>query len=250
MFRSIICGVALILLLGIGLVSCATKTTALQSTAYIESECVVLVHGLWRSGAAMQPIAEVLNQSGYNVVVIDYPSTRLAIPSLARTYIHEGVQECADSHPTKIHLVSHSMGAILIRQYLQDHMLPSGSKVVMLSPPNQGSELSERFAGRWWFDGVVGPAASSLTQHGIISRLAPLTVPVGIIAAKRNWSLWPDALLPEPNDGTVSLSSMALPEMNDWIEIESGHAMMRFNSAVQAQILHFLQHSHFLHTGT
>ena len=236
-----------IALLSLVLVSCAVNKTQNDSPLYAahslsDVECVLLVHGLWRSGFAMRSIAADLEEHGYLTVSVDYPSTEAEIPDLVQRYFLESYHECVATGAQKIHLVSHSMGGILIRHFLQNRALPLGSKVVMLSPPNQGSKLSEKFGDSWWYKWLVGPAGVSLSskQTGIISKLKPIPAQVGIIAAYRDWSLWPDDWLPQPNDGTVSVASMKLAEMDDFILVNSGHAMMRFNDEVQNQIRQFL----------
>ncbi len=236
-----------VFLLSLILVSCAANSTLNASLIFTPHplegrECVVLVHGLWRSGFAMRSIASDLEDHGYQTVSVDYPSTQKKIPELVQGHLLKSYDDCLQTGAEKVHLVSHSMGGILVRQFLQDHALPIGSKVVMLSPPNQGSELSEKFGDSWWYQWIAGPAAVSLsaTQDGIISKLKEIDEPVGIIAAYRDWSLWPDAWLPQPNDGTVSVQSMKLAEMDDFILINSGHALMRYNDEVQNQIRQFL----------
>jgi len=236
-----------IVVLSLALVSCAVNSTQRDSPLFIAhalegKECVVLIHGLWRSGFAMRSIANDLEDHGYQTVSVDYPSTQEEIPELVQGYLLKSYEECAQTGAKKIHLVSHSMGGILIRQFLQSRTLPLGSRVVMLSPPNQGSELSEKFGDSWWYQWAVGPAGVSLStkQQGIISKLKVIDEPVGIIAAYRDWSLWPQAWLPQPNDGTVSVESMKLAEMDDFILVNSGHALMRFNDEVQNQIRQFL----------
>lgn len=235
-----------IAVLSLALASCAVNSTQsdliFSSHLLKEQECVVLVHGLWRSGFAMRSIASDLEDHGYQTVSVDYPSTQQEIPELVQGYLLDSYELCAQTGAKKIHLVSHSMGGILIRQFLQNHTLPLGSKVVMLSPPNQGSELSEKFGDSWWYQWAVGPAGVSLStkQAGIISKLSEIDEPVGIIAAYRDWSLWPNTWLPQPNDGTVSVESMKLAEMDDFILVNSGHALMRFSEEVQSQIRQFL----------
>jgi len=232
--------------LSLALASCAVNSTQsaliFASHTLEEKECVVLVHGLWRSGFAMRSIANDLEDNGYQTVSVDYPSTQEEIPELVQGYLLKSYEECSLTGAKKIHLVSHSMGGILIRQFLQSYTLPIGSRVVMLSPPNQGSELSEKFGESWWYQWVVGPAGVSLStnQEGIISKLREIDEPVGIIAAYRDWSFWPNAWLPQPNDGTVSVESMKLAEMDDFILVNSGHALMRFSDEVQSQIRQFL----------
>jgi len=230
------------------LVACSSLPVVSKTVVAENSkECVVLIHGLWRSGAAMNVIVRDLEHFGYLVSVADYPSTKQTIPALSAEYIVPAVDVCMQKGAETVHMVSHSMGGILARQYLQTHELPPGGKVVMLSPPNQGSKLSEFFFGNWFYEAIVGPAGVSLTKQseGIISSLLPVKAPVGIIAAYRGWSLWPQSWLPEPNDGTVSLASMILPEMSDFVVVNSGHAMMRYSDKTHSYIRQFIKHGRF-----
>lgn len=233
--------VSLILIFSLGACSQLPKLTAAQKAPY-QQQCVVLVHGLWRSGSAMRGIAQDLEHFGYQTVTVDYPSTSASIPELSQTYIAPAVAQCEAAQATHIHMVTHSMGGILVRQYLQTHRLPEGSRVVMMSPPNQGSKLSQYFADHGWYRALVGPAGSSLTKRedGIIPLLQPIPEPVGIVAAYRSWSLWPSAWLPSPNDGTVSLENMVLAEMDDFVLVEAGHAMMRYDDETRQRIREFL----------
>tara|TARA_R110001592_G_scaffold59200_1_gene179609 strand:- start:60104 stop:60895 length:792 start_codon:yes stop_codon:yes gene_type:complete len=218
--------------------------------AISNKQCVVLVHGLWRSGWAMRSIANDLNDYAYQTVSISYPSTSISIPEIAESYLPPAIEECKQGGAELIHIVSHSMGGIVVRQYLQNNHLPLGGKVVMLSPPNQGSELSEKFGDAGWYQHIVGPAGVSLSKKegGIISSLKAVKEPVGIIAAYRDWSLFPSTWLPEPNDGTVSVDSMKLAEMDDFVLINSGHATMRFNNDTHQQIRYFLSRGEFYHS--
>ena len=245
--RLVSCRIALLLVF-VYLAACSSLPKVSPNLkAANAQQCVVLVHGLWRSGSAMEVIADDLSHFGYQTEIVDYPSTEATIPTLSRDYLQQSVENCRARGSEQIHMVSHSMGGILIRQYLQTHRLPEGSRVVMLSPPNQGSELSSYFADTWWYQHLVGPAGASLTKdgQGLIPSLKPIPEPVGIIAAYRNWSLWPDSWLPSPNDGTVSVRSMYLEEMDDFVLINAGHAMMRLKDETHGLIRQFLQYGQF-----
>ena len=208
-------------------------------------QCVVLVHGLWRSASAMGSIAEYLEQSRFQTVRFSYPSTELDIPSLAENYLAPAVEQCEKTGSHSVHLVTHSMGGIVARAYLQNHRLPGEGKVVMISPPNQGSEISKNLGHLGWFKSLAGKAATTLTEEGVMRELKPFPEPVGVIAGYRTWSLWPESILPSPNDGMVSVASMPLEGMDDYIEVEGGHAMLRFKEAVKFQVKAFLDYGRF-----
>ncbi|GAA3945678.1 esterase/lipase family protein [Allohahella marinimesophila] len=234
-------------LLLIGLSACSTTLKHPEAASTARDECVVLLHGLWRNNLAMWPLEEALLAQGYTVVNLDYPSTSMPIPDLAEQYLAPAVEQCDDAVDGPTHLVSHSMGGILVRWYLQTEALHSEARVVMLSPPNQGNELAIHFRDWPLFDLFVGQAARQLStdELGILGQLQPLRSPTGIIGGQRTRGWFSLGLLPEPNDGTVSVDSMRLPEMRDFLLVDESHVSIRGSALVHEQVIHFLSKGQF-----
>ena len=136
-----------------------------ESRSNAANECVVLLHGLGRTAWSMGSVAEYLGSVGYRVVNQGYESTSSTIEQVADHVVPRAVASCGPS-AEKIHFVTHSLGGIIVRYYLQNNALPAGSRVVMLSPPNQGSEIADRYLQAGWYQWLTGPAGQQLTTAG------------------------------------------------------------------------------------
>lgn len=212
-------------------------------------EHVILLHGLCRTKAAMAPMAEALTRAGYVVHNIDYPSRTAPIAQLADDAIGPALAECHAQGAEKIHFVTHSLGGILVRSYFSRHAPDAAlGRVVMLGPPNQGSEVVDRLRGWWVFKKVNGPAGQELGTDAASTpnRLGPANFTVGIIAGHRsiNW-INSAMMIPGPDDGKVSIAHTKLAGMTDHIVLPTTHPFMARNRAVIAHTLAFLAHGSF-----
>jgi pimeloyl-ACP methyl ester carboxylesterase len=205
-------------------------------------ESVVLLHGLGRSRRAMLALQAALRSSGYTVWNRGYPSTRAPVEQLAPV-VGAAVAECRKSAPQRIHFVTHSMGGILLRAYLQDHEVAEAGRVVMLGPPNHGSEIVDAYRDRWWFRWWNGPAGQQLgtARDSLPNRLAPLKLEVGVIAGKRSGDPWFGGLFRGEHDGKVSVASASLPEMKALLVVDAGHTFMMNSPEVIRQVKAFLK---------
>ena len=209
-------------------------------------EFVIILHGLGRTKRSMDKIERGLTRVGYNVINQGYPSTRQDITTLTEGFVAPAVEKCLQRNASKIHLVSHSMGGLLIRSYLHENALPKGSRIVMLSPPNQGSEVAEYLKGFAIYRWILGPAAQQLgTRSKLHDKWRPLTYEVGIITGNRSSDPWFAKLIPGPNDGKVSVERAKLPEMSDFLVIPEGHTLIMRSEITIWQILYFLHVGHF-----
>lgn len=215
----------------------------------VEGECVVLLHGLARSKNSLLLMDLRLRSLGYSVVNINYPSTNATIEELANYAIPEGLNQCVGAK--KVHFVTHSMGGILLRYYLEQIELPPKNlgHVVMLAPPNKGSEVVDQMVDIPGFGFINGVAGRQLGTgpESFPNQLGPVDFSVGIVAGNLSISPHFSFMIPGPDDGKVSVESTKVIGMNDHIILPVTHTFMMNNTSVFDQVVHFLGQGRFDH---
>jgi len=212
-----------------------------------DGEFVVLLHGMKRSASSMSQIENHLKANGYRTINIDYPSSEQTIEKLS-DFIHQEITSRYFDKTRKVNFVTHSMGGILLRYYLKQHRPDNLGRVVMLAPPNQGTEMSDFLQGSKIFEAFFGPAGTQLgtNEKSIVHSLGPVNFELGIIMG--NISLNPIAsmVVPGDDDGLVSHERSKVEGMNDSIILATAHSIIMFNKEVHAQIIHFLKDGKFV----
>jgi len=210
-------------------------------------ECVIVLHGLGRTASSMNLIEDALETKNYLVWNENYPSTSGDIEELSTTAIDEGLKFCITNNAAVIHFVTHSLGGILVRQYLQHNTIARLGRVVMLSPPNQGSEVVDLLNEYTLYQVVLGPAAGQLgtDENSHVRQLKPVQAEIGIITGDNTSDPWFSPVIPGEDDGKVSVESAKLDEMSDFITVHNGHTFIMRDEQVINQILYFLEHGQF-----
>lgn len=212
----------------------------------IDNECVILLHGLGRTHFSMSMLESTLRKKHYFVVNQNYPSTRKSIHALANEYIPPMVTECIKHHKKPIHFVTHSLGGIILQYYLQNHTISGLGNIVMLAPPNHGSQLADQMHHRWYTRFLLGPVVKELTTQKKPIRLRSGQYKIGIIAGNSSLNPFAHRIFGEPNDGKVAVSSTRMDQMSDFIVLPVSHTFMMNNTVVLKQILYFLNHGRFI----
>jgi len=212
-------------------------------------ECVVLLHGLIRTAQSMKKLETRLIKEGYTVINVNYPSRKHSIEELAKIAVEQGIRECRTRGCTTIHFVTHSLGGILVRRYLKNHACDDIGRVIMLGPPNQGSEIVDRLKHMRAFKLVNGPAGQQLGTRtsDIPGSLGRVNFELGVIAGTRHANPLLSVYLPKPHDGKVSVASTRTEGMTDFLTLPTMHSFMMRNEAVIEQTVSFLKHGRFKH---
>lgn len=212
-------------------------------------ECVILLHGLARTSYSMNKIEDALQEAGFLVANINYPSREFPIEDLAGDAVNEGLENCRSREASSIHFVTHSMGGILVRYYLSLNTIPELGRVVMLAPPNQGSEIVDQFADLPGFSTFNGPAGLQLGTgpDSLPNRLGAVDFPVGVIAGTGSINPILSTTLPDVDDGKVTVERTQVDGMTDFITVDTTHTVIMRNAKVIEQVLAFLRQGRFIH---
>ncbi|MFT6985186.1 MAG: hypothetical protein ACJAT7_000994 [Psychromonas sp.] len=217
-------------------------------TVTAKNESVILLHGLGKTERCMKKLGNSLNKLGYHVINCRYPSFKFSIEELAEKTINDALRLCPNQ--ARIHFVTHSMGGILVRIYLQNKLIDNLGRVVMLGPPNKGSQLIDLLQiQNLCHHPILRRQAGlqlSTDNNSVPNRLGKANFELGIIAGTRSVNPILSMLLPGKNDGKVSVVSSKLQGMKDHLIMPVTHPFMMKNRNVIHQVHYFLEKGLFL----
>lgn len=216
----------------------------LAAAAAAHADSVILLHGIARSPSSLGTLEETLKAHHYRVLNLDYPSQQKNLDDIAAT-LHPTISKFASQEPGKVHFITHSMGGLVTRNYLAKYPLSNLGNVVMLAPPNQGSEVANTLAPNLLYQKFYGPAGQQLTTSATTALPAP-TYPLGIIAGNKSFFLFASWLvLPGPDDGRVTVSRTHVAGETAHLTLPTTHTFIMNNPTVISQTLTFLKTGHF-----
>ncbi|HZV35118.1 MAG TPA: alpha/beta fold hydrolase [Verrucomicrobiae bacterium] len=230
-----------------GLLMCLTGETAIAEGSQTNGDYLVLLHGMGRTALSMKLMEHYFTRRGYKVINLTYRSRLVSLDELADKYLDNLLKTGVTDHGKKVHFVTHSLGGIIVRQYLSNHKIRNLGRVVMLAPPNQGSEIIDRLRANCLTRNFLGVTARELGtgSDSMPQKLGPVNFQCGIIAG--DFSLNPvlSFMLSGPNDGKVTVASTRVDGMQDFLVVHGTHTWMMCKRSVMDQSLRFLQSGHF-----
>lgn len=208
---------------------------------------IVLLHGIARHAASLATLERVLIADGYRTLNLDYPARKHCIEDIV-AFIQEPIAGFQATFAGRLHFVTHSMGGLVARAYIARHRPSRLGHVVMLTPPNEGSEIADLLASNPLYRAFFGPAGAELITarpNALCQLLGTVDYPLGIIAGDRSLDPLGWLLLPGANDGRVSVERTRVAGMADHITLHGTHTLIMENREAIAQVRHFLEQGRF-----
>ena len=226
----------------------ATFTLLVVVASPVRSEeCVVFLHGLARTADSMEKVAATFEESGYAVANINYPSRFFEIEKLAPLAVEAGLAECPAG--SIINFVTHSLGGILVRYYLEQNDISNLGRVLMFAPPNKGSAVVDSLRHFPGFGLINGPAGYQLGtgEDSVPLMLGPVNYEVGVIAGTKTFNPILSQYLENPDDGKISVENTKVAGMTDFLVLHHSHPFIMKSSDAIDQAFAFIQNGKFEH---
>lgn len=190
----------------------------------------------------MRVIAAALRKAGYPTLSPWY-GLRKSMAEIV-DFLHPRINDFTAAHPGPLHIVTHSLGGLVARAYITAHRPPTLGRVVMLAPPNAGSELAD-FVFNLGLDslifGPVGPHLRTARTDEHENQLGQIDFDLGIIAGDKPLDpVVAPLLLPSPNDGKVAVAATKIDGMRDHVVMPVQHTFMVGDATVIDQIKAYL----------
>ncbi len=203
-------------------------------------ETVVLIHGIWMTGADMLLLGKRVNDCGYSSHIFHYQSVDKS-PALNAEYLAKFVTKLKEP---KVHFVSHSLGGVVLLNYLNRAKAQKKGRVVLLGTPINGSESAKNAIKTPLFKQFLGQSINK----GLLNK-APKWQgdrEVGMIAGNKSLGLGMfTGDLPSENDGTVLLSETKYDALTAHLTLNVSHSELLFSSEVSNNVCSFLINGQF-----
>lgn len=224
-----------------------------KNLAPLQGPVVLALHGIIRTRGSMSGLCDELANGGdYTVMNVSYASTRFTIDEHARAFAK--VIEHLGPDVTEINLVAHSMGNLVIRRYIAGCEAgeagfptdPRIHRIVMLAPPNQGSQLAVLFRDNVLMEWIWGKSAIQIAEDWpeLKLRLATPRCQFAIVAGAEPSGL--NRALRGDDDLILRVPETKLVGARDFAVLPVEHGQIMNEPTARQYALRFFQHGHFV----
>jgi len=203
---------------------------------------IIILHGLYMHGMVMQPLSRKLRSFGYRTKVLTYNSV-----AINQHRLFNMIDNALSPTMPNI-LVGHSLGGLVIKQYLHSRQ-PSTDKVshvVTIGTPIRGASIVTRLQSLGMGTLLGNSPLFGLQEHhdqwhypqklGSIAGTLPIGARALLLMDRR-----------APSDGTVTVEETKIEGMSDHIQVPKTHTSLIYSAFVPEQIDYFVHNDAFKH---
>lgn len=205
---------------------------------------VFLQHGLWRTAMALDRLERTLVHHGFEVVNHGYASTEDYLEGHA-----EGLRDAVEARFAKgkvdeIAFVGHSMGGLVIHEYLRRDDAREPTACVYIATPQRGAILADKRRHWFLFQMVMGKKAAGqlATTDKFHDQAIPFPARSGTIVGDIGAG---NGSIPGRDDGTVGVDEATFEGAAASVRVPYGHTRILVTDLVLRHVLHFLANGDF-----
>jgi len=220
--------------------------SSLHST---QDEIVVFLHGALKSPYSMKRLENAFRNEGYNTLNFNWEGRTHSVQWNAAKL--DSILAESGAYEGKVHFVTHSMGTLVVRYFLDEYHVPSLGRFVMIAPPNQGSDLATELQDFPPFLWIYKETVDYLTtgQNGFAANIGIPDCEFGIIAGGTGGEHGLTWYLPGDDDSVLSVDNTKLAGAKDFMLIDASHSMILIQNETLRNALHFIKYGNFIHSN-
>ena len=220
------------------------EAAALRCPDDNKTRVVFLQHGLWRTPMSLDRLERTLQHQGYEVVNCGYPSMDDYLEAHAKRLRDAVEARFAKGAVDEVSFVGHSMGGLVIEEYLRRDDARSPHACVYIATPHRGATLADKRRHWWLFKLAMGnKAAGQLATTDAFHRQP---IPFGARSGTIIGDIGPgNGSIPGPDDGTVGCDEATFAGAKAAVRVPVGHTRIVVWDGVLRQVLHFLKKGAF-----
>ena len=204
------------------------------------NDAVVLVHGLWMKGWVLAIQKRAFTRRGYRAYLFSYQTVSRSLKDNAERL----ASFVASLSETRIHLVGHSLGGLVILEALKGYRDPRIGKVVLLAPPYADCRAARALSRMRFGKCLLGKSLPDWIRAEKPAYSG--TPPLGVIAGCKRFGLGMFFVgFDGANDGVVAVEETKIPGMSAHVVLPVAHSQMMFSSAVVDAACVFLKYGRF-----
>ncbi len=203
---------------------------------------IILVHGFYRDKTDMSYLDMELNSLGYETFVVNLPTTFGSFEEIVDSFS----SQLKSLKNEELSFVAHSMGGLVVREYINANYELNIKKCVFIATPHHGSELADIAKSIPLFASVFKPIEKLKT----INKCTPFqnkTFDLGLIAGNNNKDILGRLFMSNQSDGRVSVASVKTDDTDDFIVLPFDHDSIHKKQDTLKQVVSFLETSKFKH---